>query len=347
MSYVIDGRQLNGQIGGVQRIIHEILPELDQIVKPGEYEILVPPNAENLPQYKNIEIKKYGHFTGLLWEQVCLPWYLLTRRKYGVFLCTIVPLLYPKGLANVCDIMVKTIPDIRKSIHNPIVRALLLLNYKIAVNHASLLTTISEYSKNEIVRTYRKSPDDVYVISIGWQHILKVKSDHSWRKRFPQMKEGEFFFSLSANRKQKNFKWIWELSKRYPQYIFAVAGGEDEWQKQTTYSAPNLLNLGHLSDGQVRSMMESCKAFLFPSFMEGFGLPPMEALAVGAKVIVSNTSCLPEIYGNSVHYIDPFVYDVDLDELLSCDVAPASDVLNRFGWDKSARQLADLTRKLR
>lgn len=339
MSCVIDGRHLNGKIAGVQRLIHEVIPELDRIAKSGEYEILVPPKADNLPTFHNIPIKKYGCFNGLLWEQICLPWYLFTRKKYGVFLCTVVPYLYPRGLLNVNDVMVKTVPVVRDSIKNPVARFLLLLNYRIGIKHAALLTTISQYSKNDIVRAYGKKPEDIHIIPLGWEHILRIKSDTSWKDRHPELITGEFYFSLSANRKQKNFKWIYEMAKRNPKRVFAIAGSQDEWQKQKEYQAPNLKYLGYLPDGEIRSLMENCKAFLFPSFAEGFGIPPMEALAVGAKVVVANASCLPEIYSDSVYYIDPFGYEVDLDSLLKEEIAPASNVLDRYGWDKTAKKI--------
>ena len=168
MSFVIDGRHLNGKIAGVQRLIHEVLLELDKRAKPGEYEILVPPNTIDLPAYNNISIKKYGCFNGLLWEQICLPWYLFTRKKYGVFLCTVVPYCYPRGLVNINDIMVKTVPEVRDSIKNPITRFLLISNYRFAINRATVLTTISQYSKNDIVRAYGKKPEDIHVIPLGW-----------------------------------------------------------------------------------------------------------------------------------------------------------------------------------
>ena len=268
MPCVIDGRHLAGDIAGVQRFTHEVLQELDKIAKPGEYEILVPPDTKNILGFQNIPVKKYGCFKGLLWEQTCLPWYLITRRRYGAFLCTIVPLLYPRGVAVVHDIMPKTVPEVRNSFRDPIVRALLLLNYRIAVKHADILATVSEYSKREIAEAYGKNPEGIHVIGNGWQHILRVKPEDSWKLRFPQLKDGEYFFSLSASRIQKNFNWVRQVAKRHPQYMFAIAGGRDEWQKQEEYGASNLIHLGRVSDGEMLSLMENCRAFLFPSLVQ-------------------------------------------------------------------------------
>ena len=80
MSFVIDGRHLNGKIAGVQRLIHEVLLELDKRAKPGEYEILVPPNTIDLPAYNNISIKNMAASTVYFGNKfVCLGIYLHER----------------------------------------------------------------------------------------------------------------------------------------------------------------------------------------------------------------------------------------------------------------------------
>jgi len=341
---VIDGRQLAGMMGGVQRYVSEIMAELDKIVKPGQYEILIPGKAKINMRYKNIKIISYGKLQGLLWEQICLPFYLWKNRSYGVFPCTIVPLLYPKGIAILHDVMMAKKPELGDSFSNPIAKKLLLLNFKIAAKCADMVVTVSENSKRDIFELYGR--ENIYVIGNAWQHMKRIKMDDSWMKKYPEIKTGEYYFSLSANRKQKNFKWIYELAKRNPNVIFAMAGTQEEWQREQEYNTPNIIHLGYISDSIIKSLMFHCKAFLFPSFYEGFGIPPMEALSVGAKVIVAKTSCLPEIYKESAYYIDPYCYDIDLDKLLSVGVASADEVLNRFSWEDSAYKLYEVCEKL-
>lgn len=344
---VIDGRHLAGMTGGVQRYLREILLELDKIALPEDYEILVPPKSHIPIKFNNISVVEYGLFKGLLWEQVSLPFYLWKNQCYGIFPCTIVPLLYPHGIAILHDVMMAKKPELSESFSSPLAKRLLLCNYKIAAKRANIVVTVSENSKRDISEIYHTNLDDIYVVPNAWQHFNHVTADDSWIQNYPQLKSGEFFFSLSANRKQKNFKWIFEMAKRNPQTIFAMAGTQEEWQKEQEYSAPNIIHMGYISDGVIKSLMQNCKAFLFPSIYEGFGIPPLEALSVGAKIIVANTSCLPEIYQKSAYYIDPYSYEVNLEQLLSSRVAPAEDVLKRFGWDMSAQKLHAICAKLR
>ena len=343
---VIDGRQLTGSMGGVQRYIREILAELDKIAEPGQYEILMPKGSNISVKYENIPLVEYGLFKGLVWEQISLPFYLLKKKCYGLFPCTIVPMLYPKGIAVVHDVMVASCPQLVDAFESSFAKNMLLLNYKAACKRADIVVTVSEFSKKDIMELYKTPEEKIGVVGNAWQHILRVEPEDTWKEKYPALKSGEFYFSLSANRKQKNFKWIYETAKRNPNVIFAMAGTQEKWQKQQEFDAPNILHLGYISDGEIRSLMAHCKAFLFPSIYEGFGIPPLEALASGAEIIIANSSCLPEIYGDSAHYIDPYDYDVDLDKLLSEKVVPAEKVLSKFGWDISARKIHEICRKL-
>ena len=112
---------------------------------------------------------------------------------------------------------------------------------------------------------------------------------------------------------------------------------------------PNVKLLGYVTDSQVKWLMKNCKAFVFPSYYEGFGIPPLEALSVGAKIIVGNSASLPEIYKTSAAYIDPYNPDCDLSELLSklpSDCNQISDaVLKEYTYDKAAQKLYNILQK--
>lgn len=346
IKYAIDGRQLMGQMGGVQRYISEILIELDKLVNKDEIEVVIPKKGEFSFEFKNFKVVRHGSLSGLLWEQLCFPEYLIAHKRQGVFLCTIVSMLYPRGIAVIHDVMPAKFPDIAKTMGNFFARTMLLLNYKIAVKKIDKLVTVSKCSARDMEEIYGRSASEISIIGNAWQHITRVKSDDKWLERFPHVKKGEYYFTLSANRKQKNFKWIYETAKNNPDQIFLMAGTVEEWQKNEVASAPNIIQLGFVTDEEVKSLMTNCKAFLFPSTYEGFGIPPMEALACGAKIVLAHASCLPEIYQDSAYYIDPYDYNVNLDALINnTKVAPAETCLSKYGWDISASKLYDLIKE--
>ena len=93
---------------------------------------------------------------------------------------------------------------------------------------------------------------------------------------------------------------------------------------------------GYVSDAENAALMKHCKLFLPPAVFEGFGIPPLEALALGAPVALANATCLPELYGDTARYFDPYDYDVDLDALAAQPVAAPDEVLKKYSWDKTA-----------
>lgn len=186
------------------------------------------------------------------------------------------------------------------------------------------------------------------VISNAWQHYLRVQEDDTVFKKLPAgYNKGEYFMALSSLSPQKNFVWVKEVAKRNPEKKFVIVGRAEGFTKlgSEELQENNLHFTGYLTDGEIKSLMKGCRAFIHPAVYEGFGIPPIEALSCGAELIISTATCLPEVYGKSAHYINPYDYDVDLDKLLQEPIAPASEVLDRYSWAEEARKLLVLLRE--
>ena len=108
---------------------------------------------------------------------------------------------------------------------------------------------------------------------------------------------------------------------------------------------PNVKLLGYVSDGQVKWLMQNCKAFIFPSYYEGFGIPPLEALSVGTKIVVGNAASLPEIYKGAALYIDPYSTDCTIKELLKKKTDAPDMVLSEYTYDKAAKKLYNVLKE--
>ena len=126
-----------------------------------------------------------------------------------------------------------------------------------------------------------------------------------------------------------------------------IVGSIENCTQDDMENTDNVLYTGRVSDGELKALMHYCKAFIHPAIYEGFGLTPMEAIASGCKnIILSKASCLPEIYADCAHYIDPKNPDVNLEELLAEPCDNPETILDKFGWDKAARQLYDFLKIL-
>lgn len=101
----------------------------------------------------------------------------------------------------------------------------------------------------------------------------------------PAVKKGEYFYALGSLAGHKNFKWIREVARRNPDKTFVVAGGKDlrafgdDTEAKDTH---NVFYPGYVSDAENAALMKHCRLFLHPAVFEGFGIPPLEALALGA-----------------------------------------------------------------
>jgi len=338
----INGRFLARRMTGQERFAYEVVLELDKIIKKGNVVLVVPEEVKSIPQLVNIEVVKYGKIKGTLWEQVCFAWYVLKNKMLSLNLCTIQPLIKP-GIVCIHDISYKVNPHLYSTtLYLKLSTIWHKLNYIVAWKYSPRIYTVSQFSKKQIQEVYHVDEKKINVIVNGWQHFNRVEEDYSIFEKWPQLKKGNYFFMLGSLSPNKNVEWILNAAKYNSKYQFAIAGNANLKAFGKDYSEvdiPNVNFLGFIEDGQVKALMRNCKAFIFPSLFEGFGIPPLEAMSVGAKVIVANTSCLPEIYGDAAYYIDPNNPKVNLDDLLNVQVSDNKSVLNKYSFENSAKDI--------
>jgi glycosyltransferase involved in cell wall biosynthesis len=341
--FVINSRFLSVEDSGVKRYAIEIIKELDKIANDMDIELLISKKDENIFNLDNIKIVKYGNLSGMLWEQINFFFYLIKKKATAINLCNTAPILKPKGITIIHDIFF-----VRKGYSQNIFQRIKKQNriflYWLSCKYANSIATVSEFSKKEIIDHYRISEKRISLVPCGWQHFLRIKTDDSAAQKYSHLKKGEYFFNLTSDRKNKNLKWVLEIAKNNPKCQFAVAGRwenicEIEFEKNRL---PNVLKLGYVSDSEMKYLITNSKAFLFPSLYEGFGIPPLEAMSLGVPVIVSNATSMPEVCGDSAHYIDPFDYSVDLEKLLAEKVQAGKNTLEKYSWEKSANKLKEI-----
>ena len=338
--YTINGKFFTQNITGVQRHAREMVCELDKTMHNVNIEILIPRNVENLPKYKNIKVVRWGWFTGICWEQISYPLYLLLKHRVGINFCS-TPLL-KADYAYLHDVTMQVNPQYCSKLYSVYSNILA----KNVINRAQKLFTVSEFSKDEIRKFYHVPEKKIEVIGNAWQHMIRLTPDTGIFSKHPEIKMGEYIFSLSSLSPNKNHQWIIKNALTNPNQQYIIAGGINNAvfgsNNPLTESDSNIIYLGYVTDEVAKALMMNAKAFLFPTFYEGFGIPPLEALSCGTKIIVSSTPCMKEIYGDAAYYIDPHNPNINIQELLQNSVSDPEIILEKYSWQKSAERLSAL-----
>ena len=339
--YVIDGLFLTQPITGIQRYAFEITNELDKIAKQGEIEIAVPQNAEINASFTNIPIIRTGKTGGLLWEQTDYARYLRKNHSLAIGFTNVVPLLYRHGVVAIHDISYKVNPSFFVSAKDRLSALWHRLHYLAAAKSDMEIITVSNFSKGEIQKYYSIPEQRIHVAYDAWQHMENVKAGEDTFAKYPMLKKGAYYFAMASLMPNKNFKWIVEAARSHPNETFAIAGSG----RMSREGLSNLFLLGYVSDADAKTLMAGCKAFLFPTLYEGFGIPPLEAIACGApEIIVSDTPCMHEVYGDAANYLNPD----DAGELIVTGrIGSQRAAIERYSWAASAKRVYDiLTTKL-
>ena len=345
---VINGAFFCNKLSGIERVAYEITKRLDEISKKDEIGIIISRNAKNVPSFKNINVINYEKdiISAPKWEQFILPGILRKLKAILLDYGNSCSLFYP-GISFLhdiyCDIFPKDFITKREKLECYYFR---ILN-RIVACRAKIIITDTYFIKNQITKTFHINEKKICVVNLGWEHFKFIESDYSIFDDYPALSK-PFYFSLGSLSKRKNIKWIIDYAAKNPDLLFVISGSSLNTVKVEELSGsvpPNIILPGYLSDGKVKALMTKCKAFIHPAYYEGFGIPPLEALSCGAKIIIANAASLPEIYGNTAHYIDPFNTNVDLDELIKQPVDPPDEVLKKYSYDTSARQVYEIIQK--
>lgn len=167
---------------------------------------------------------------------------------------------------------------------------------------------------------------------------------------------GDFILYVGQQSDYKNIRRLGDahqqLLTHWPELKLVLVGrknaaaqrNEAYFQKQ---GYRNIIFTDFVEDAVRDWLYANCRAYVFPSLMEGFGLPGLEAMQYGAPLVSSNATCLPEVYSDAAHYFDPYdtndiaraITDV-LDDDMLCDtlVQNSQRVLARYSWEKTARE---------
>ncbi|WP_373471353.1 glycosyltransferase family 4 protein [Carnobacterium alterfunditum] len=188
------------------------------------------------------------------------------------------------------------------------------------------IITVSEYSKEDIINVFNFPREKIYVTHLASEDIYKPY-DKALSKSIIEKNysiAGDYILYIGGFSPRKNivgllnsFSMLLPKLKKDMKLVIAGSKGKsyDIYKKRAhdLHIDDKVIFPGFISMDHIPFMYNACELFVYPSFYEGFGLPPIEAMACGVPVIASNATSIPEIVGDSTLLVDPFDVD-DLSE---------------------------------
>jgi glycosyltransferase involved in cell wall biosynthesis len=227
--------------------------------------------------------------------------------------------------------------------------------------YADFIVAISHYSRNSFLEIFPHYPADrVRVTHLGSR--FSSLSGHEPGSAIEGLEPDKFWLAVGTLEPRKNMR---RLIRAYADFIthnkeshpLVIAGGkgwlEDDLEEfiSTLGIREHVKILGYVTDDELTWLYKNCYAFLYPSIFEGFGLPVLEALSLGAAVVTANTTSLPEVAGSAACYVDPLKEEditAALSRLLNDDEyrmnlkSLAKSQALKFSWERCAAQIMDI-----
>ncbi len=377
----IDAR-FYGPIGkGLGRYTQEITDGITSLDDTNEYVVFLrPENFLSFSSEKNKKVKKvlvnFGWYT--MAEQFFFP-FLIFREKINLmhFPHFNVPIMCPcKFIVTIHDLILTRYPTLRASTLSPLFYQAKKICYKIVIKIAAMrsraIITVSNFTKNDIIKKLKIKKGEIFVIYEGASDL----SNQAWRNMSNNTDTNDKKINLGYNNihnqyllyvgnayPHKNLKRLIHafqiLLKDNEDLKLVLVGKEDFFYSRvknycrkikltsTNDTKSKVMFTGFVQDEQLKLLYQNALAYIFPSLYEGFGLPPLEAMSNGCPVVSSNRASMPEILGSAAVYFDPEnVQDmVDKIELVIRDESLKSNLkilgfqqIAKYNWSECVKQ---------
>jgi glycosyltransferase involved in cell wall biosynthesis len=317
----IDAR-FYGSIGkGLGRYTQKLIENLEKIDSSNEYFIFL--KKENFDDYrphsKNFQKVLADYRWYSLKEQLKMPALL---NKYNLDLVHFphfnVPLFYRKKfVVTIHDLILIHFPTIRGTTLNPLYYWLKFLAYKFiiqsAIRRSEHIIAVSNFTKKDILDNYGVPENKISVTYEACEDFcnLPLEKSKNILEKYGIIKPYLLYVGNAYPHKNLE-KLILEFSqfqKENGQYHLVLVGKEDYFYRQLKKlvgerKSKNTIFPGHIPDCDLDFVYREASLYVFPSLYEGFGLPPLEAMAKGVPVLSSSHPCMREILGDSAYFID-------------------------------------------
>lgn len=359
MKIGIDARPLVGNKSGIGHYLEEILLVFAR--EHGEHEYYLFAHDDFAMPAAMQGMKKVvvrGRF-GTFWLQYALP-YLMKKHEIELFWGPnyAIPLINPTGAR-----MVMTIHDMVSYLFAETLPARTVAHNRwglpLYLRQTDRVITVSESSKRDIVRFLDVSPSEIDVTLLGVNQAFFPNGDDGVARLSRYGIDFPYILCVGTIEPRKNLASVIEAYARLlvegtTEHRLVIVGAKG-WKYGPVYELlqsredlrERVIFPGYVSDEDLPAMYQGASLMVYPSLYEGFGLPPLEAMAAGTPVITSNVSSLPEVVGEAGLMVNPYSLDeltaamrrVLLDKELACELSAAGAARARtLLWEQTARQ---------
>lgn len=348
----INGRFLSQALTGVQRYAAELVKAIDAMLVAGEvppalaqarFTLLLPPDASQTLALEKIATRKIGRRQGHAWDQIDLAWAARSGRL--ISLANSGPVLHRRHLVVLHDAQVYRHPEFFSRSYLLVHRTLGRLFARTAQ-----LGTVSAFSRRELASALHLPVERFLVIPNSAEHIRRTVPDEGILSRLG-LTSGRFFLALGTMTRNKNIALAVEASaflERSDHPLVVVGGGNQQVFDGAGGQTGGAIMAGRLKDEEIAALYSHATAFIFPSLYEGFGVPPLEAMAFGCPVLASTADAVMETCADAATYFDPADAGA-LAMLMAQRIAgePPLSVLKErqdarlaeYSWNRSAKKL--------
>ncbi|MFA6594546.1 MAG: glycosyltransferase family 1 protein [Candidatus Buchananbacteria bacterium] len=367
MKILIDARLYGTKHAGIGRYTQELIKNLEVADTQNKYVILLQrqnydeyrPRNPNFKKYR-ADFRVYGFF-----EQILLPFLIYSHRPDLVhFTHFNVPLFFfGRYLVTIHDLIVSHYPSSRATTRHPLLYKFKLMAYRLVVSRAARraqkIIAVSRYAQKDIARLLKIKPEKISVIYESADLPRESAIDQAELLKRLNV-TGDYLLYVGSAYPHKNLEKLIEafpiVLKQYPDLKLVLAGKKTFFYQRLGEGIKEefrnkIILTGYLTDQELAGLYAKAKLYVFPSLMEGFGLPPLEAQSYGLPVVSADSSCLPEILGDSAVYFNP--EDVkDMAEKIISVLADSNwqrqladkgrENIKRFSWRKAAEETVEL-----
>ncbi|MEO8804603.1 MAG: glycosyltransferase family 1 protein [Burkholderiaceae bacterium] len=343
---LINGRFLSQRVTGVQRYARETIHALDELLAEtagagARWTVLVP-RGTLAPAFRHLVVEPLGRLQGHLWEQFELPWRAGNRLLFSFGFTG--PALKRHQIITVHDAAVVRMPQAFQRGFRHWYRWLI----GTIGSRAPCTMTVSQFSASEATECFGVPAHRLRVTTEGWQHLDALVADDSVLERHG-LRGQPFVLAVSSPTPNKNFAAIARaielLGADAPRCVVVGAADGAVFRAASGAAGDALLRVGYVSDAQLKALYQQASCFVFPSYYEGFGIPPLEAMACGCPVIASTAAAVREVCGNAALYFDPARPDLLAERLreLSADAGLRAEMraaglarVRGYSWREAA-----------